>query len=213
MRPMPDLATAAIADLHAWHEQQNLLVRALTEPLTARVTDTLTAMQAVIDAEVAAREALQAEQAIALQVTKDRIDQLERMMFGQRAERTKKTPDARKEARQRRRSELSDDVHGWVPFEGGFLGLATDVSVLFGQRDLDVDGREHGEDVGLERGDEQLQHREGDAERERANAEQAEEVALGQHGDFIGHHRLRGADTWLRLPLAGNARARSGSHS
>jgi transposase len=141
MRPMPDLARPAIADLHAWREQQNPLVRALTEPLTERVVETLTAMQAVIDtevaareaqaaavaareaqaaeramalesalgAEVAAREAQAAENAMVLQVTKDRIDQLERMMFGRKAERTPKTPDARKEARKRRQNELSEE--------------------------------------------------------------------------------------------------------
>jgi len=138
---MPDLATPAIAQLYAWHEQQNPLVRALTEPLTVRVTETLTSMQVVIDAEVAEREAMRAEldaqkarveaqqaqmqaaqaeqaeqvaaqaaeHAMALQVTKDRIDQLERMMYGQKSERRKKTPDARKEATKRRRSELSDE--------------------------------------------------------------------------------------------------------
>ncbi len=137
MRPMPDLATPAIADVLAWHAQQNPLVRALTEPLTARVTETLTAMQAVIDAGVAEQEAVRAqldaqealraerdaqlaelqaaqaaqvaEHAMALQVTTDRIDKLERMMFGQKAERRPKTPDARKEARKQRRGELSDD--------------------------------------------------------------------------------------------------------
>lgn len=127
MRRMPDLSTPAIAELHAWHEQQNPLVRALTEPLTVRVTATLTAMQAAIDAEVAERKAVQAlldaqqaqvaaaqaaqtaEHAMALQVTTDRIDQLERMVFGQKTERRPKTPDARKEASKRRRSELSEE--------------------------------------------------------------------------------------------------------
>lgn len=127
MRLMPDLATPAIADLLAWHEQQNPLVRALTEPLTVRVTETLVAMQAVIDVGVTAQQAVQVqldaqrvqgeaalaaqatEHAAALQVTTDRIDQLERRMFGPQAERRPKTPDARREANKRRRGELSNE--------------------------------------------------------------------------------------------------------
>ena len=155
---MTDLATPAIADLQAWHTQQNPLVRALTVPLVTRVTDTLVGMQGALDAEVAQRQALAvqlavaqqhaqaarqeaqaaqqqaqaarqeahaaqerieavraeaeaqgAEHAVAQQVTKDRIDQLERHVFGQRSERQKKTPDARKEARKRHRAELTEE--------------------------------------------------------------------------------------------------------
>lgn len=114
---MTDLATPAIADLLAWHEQQSPLVRALTQPLTVRVSETLMAMQAVIDQlEIANQQALRAaldaqaaEHAMALQVTTDRIDQLERKMFGQQAERRPKTPDARQGARKRRRGELTDE--------------------------------------------------------------------------------------------------------
>ncbi len=130
MLAMPNFATTAIAELHAWHEQQNPLVRALAEPLTARMTDTLTVMQATLDHEVVAREAAQAaheaaqaaheallsaqaalaaEHTMALQVTKDRIDQLERMMFGQKSERRPRTPDARQEARKRHRADLSKE--------------------------------------------------------------------------------------------------------
>ena len=130
MGPMTDLATPALADLQAWHSQQNPLIRALTEPLVARVGETLVAMQGVIDAGVAERQALTAqliaaqeetdavrveaqtqatEHGLALQVTKDRIDQLERHVFGKRSERQKKTPDARKEARKRRRGELAEE--------------------------------------------------------------------------------------------------------
>lgn len=83
----------------------------------------LTSMQAAIDAEVAAREALQAaldgqatqakahaaDQAMALETTKDRIDQLERMAYGQRSERAAKTPDARRDARRRVQNERSDE--------------------------------------------------------------------------------------------------------
>lgn len=130
MGPMTDLATPALADLQAWHSQQNPLIRALTEPLVARVGETLVAMQGVIDAGAAERQALTAqliaaqeeidavrveaqtqatEHGLALQVTKDRIDQLERHVFGKRSERQKKTPDARKEARKRRRGELAEE--------------------------------------------------------------------------------------------------------
>ena len=43
--------------------------------------------------------------------------------------------------------------------------------MLFGQRHLDVDGGEDGDDVGLQRGDEDLEQREGDAEREGTDPE------------------------------------------
>ena len=62
-----------------------------------------------IEAVRAEAEAHGAEHAVALQVTKDRIDQLERHVFGQRSERKKKTPDARREARKRRRAELTEE--------------------------------------------------------------------------------------------------------
>ena len=52
--------------------------------------------------------------------------------------------------------------------------------MLVGQRHLDVDGGEDGEDVGLQRGDEDLEHGEDDAEGEGADAEQADEVAAGR---------------------------------
>ena len=45
--------------------------------------------------------------------------------------------------------------------------------VFFGQRELDVDGGEQGEDVGLQHGDEELEQREREAEGEGADAEQA----------------------------------------
>lgn len=119
---MTNLADPAIARIRAWHDQQNPLVRALTEPLVVEVSEVLTQMQAVNDtlanAQLAvndalaaaqlAAEAAQAEQKIAAQVTKDRIDQLERFVFGQKAERRPKTPDARKDARKQHRDTLSD---------------------------------------------------------------------------------------------------------
>lgn len=148
---MPDLAGPAIADLHAWHTQQNPVFRALAEPMVARMTETLTTMQAVIDhqsavivdlttrlealearfeglhaktqahveavqaaakSEVEAAQSAAKEQAaehkVALQVTQDRIDQLERHLYGKKSERTTKTPDARREARKQRRAEQSE---------------------------------------------------------------------------------------------------------
>src|SRR5690606_15103777 len=57
----------------------------------------------------AEREAERAEQAMALQVTTDRIDQLERRLFGRQSERRTKTPDAGKEARKRHRAELTPE--------------------------------------------------------------------------------------------------------
>ena len=106
---MTNLADPAIVRVRAWHDQQNPLVRALTEPLVVEVFDTLKQMQAVIDAQGIAQEAAQAEQKIAAQVTQDRIDQLERYVFGQRSERRPKTPDARKEARKQHRDTLTDE--------------------------------------------------------------------------------------------------------
>ena len=53
-------------------------------------------------------EAQDTDHAVVLQVTKDRIDQLERHVFGQRSER-KKTPDAGREAKKRRRAELTKE--------------------------------------------------------------------------------------------------------
>src|SRR6185295_8983671 len=70
---------------------------------------------------------------------------------------------------------------GMVPFERGLGDGAGERSVLFGDRELDVDGGQDGEDVRLESGDEQFEHREGDAEGEGSDAEQADEVAVGEH--------------------------------
>ncbi len=159
---MTDLARPAITELHAWHAQQNPLFRALAEPMVTRVTETLTAMQTVVDrqasliddlttrleqleakfeglhaatrarlasveasaatqveaAECAARAQVElvqtaamaqaAEHAIALRVTTDRIDQLERNLYGAKSERSERTPDARRDAQKRRKAELSE---------------------------------------------------------------------------------------------------------
>ena len=50
--------------------------------------------------------------------------------------------------------------------------------MLFGDRELDVDGGQDGEDVRLEDGHEEFEHREGEAEGERSDAEQADELPL-----------------------------------
>ncbi len=68
MVPMTDLATPLMADLQGWHDQQSPLVRALTEPLMARVTATLTAMQSVLDLSQAGQAALQAQVAAQAEV-------------------------------------------------------------------------------------------------------------------------------------------------
>lgn len=116
-----DLATPAIAKLHTWHGQQNPLVSALTESIVSLFIETVTQMQAVIDAQaveipVIRAEAqslreeatvMQAEHAMALAVTTDRLDVLERHLFGRRSEKATKMPDARKEAREKRRAEMT----------------------------------------------------------------------------------------------------------
>ena len=118
-----DLATPALAKLHAWHDQQNPLVRALTVQMVELFTDTVTQMQAVIGAQAAeipeiraeaeslreATKVMQAEHAMALTVTTDRLDVLERRLFGRRSERGPKMPDARNEANKKRRSEMTDE--------------------------------------------------------------------------------------------------------
>lgn len=67
------------------------------------------AASAQAEAAQTAAAAQAAEHAIALQVTTDRIDQLERKLFGKQSERRTKTPDARAAARKRRRGELSEE--------------------------------------------------------------------------------------------------------
>ena len=55
--------------------------------------------------------------------------------------------------------ELSDDVHRGFLSKGLMGRQPATRSVLVGERELDVDGGEDGEDVGLERGDEELEQR------------------------------------------------------
>ena len=71
-------------------------------------------------------------------------------------------------------------VHGGVSFRDGGSGRVPESgSVLVSQRELDVDGGEQGEDVGLQHGDEDLEEREDEAEGERADAEERERAAGG----------------------------------
>src|SRR5690606_31129532 len=69
----------------------------------------------------------------------------------------------------------------WVPFLSGVgFRRVPGGSVLVCQRELDVDGGEEGEDVGLQHGDHQLEEREDHGERERADAEEADQLAVGE---------------------------------
>jgi len=115
-RMKTDHAGPLIAQLHAWQDEQNPLVRAFSESLVEMVTQALLQMQAVIDQQALVieqlreeNESLRREHAVALQVTKDRIDQLERELYGKKSERRPRTPDAKREARQRRRKEQSEE--------------------------------------------------------------------------------------------------------
>src|SRR5690606_14461214 len=93
-RMKTDHAGPLIAQLHAWQDEQNPLVRAFSESLVEMVTQALLQMQAVIDQQALVieqlreeNESLRREHAVALQVTKDRIDQLERELYGKKSER------------------------------------------------------------------------------------------------------------------------------
>jgi transposase len=129
-RMKTDLAGPLVAQLYAWQGELNPLVRPFSEPFVEKVTGSLLQMQAVIDRQAvvidhqtvlneeqtlvieqlrAEIETLRREHALALQVTKDRIDQLERDLYGKKSERRARTPDARREARERRRKEQSDE--------------------------------------------------------------------------------------------------------
>ncbi len=132
--PMPPLSNAPLSALAAWHAQQQPLVRALAAPLVDEMTIALGMMQTAVDDrdEMLTRFAAQLEAALTqldtattqnessqalvaelsgkLESTTDRIDVLERKAFGRSSERRKpKTPDARREARKRRRQELTDE--------------------------------------------------------------------------------------------------------
>lgn len=89
-------------------ERVRLEVRSTAEAARTQAEAARTQAQSEVEAVRTEAQAQAAEHALALQATKDRIDQLERHLFGPRSERRTKTPDARKEARKRRRRELSE---------------------------------------------------------------------------------------------------------
>ena len=66
----------------------------------------VTVQAAAVQAEAEARDT---EHVLVLQVTKDRIDVLERHVFGQRSEGRKRTPDPNRAAKKRHRAKLTDD--------------------------------------------------------------------------------------------------------
>ena len=113
--PIVERLTATLTTMQEVIDRQALMI----EKLSA-ATDTLLGqaqeLQTRAEAASAQAEAVQttaaaqaAEHAIALQMTTDRIDQLERKLFGKQSERRTKTPDARAAARKRRRGELSEE--------------------------------------------------------------------------------------------------------
>jgi len=129
MPAMPPVSHDALSILHVWHDQQQPLVRALSAPMVEEMTSALEVVQEVVDqqesslGELLARmesleqkwkEALDASQAqvtdltAKLQATTDRIGVLERKQFGRQSEK-RKTPDARRAARKRRKGELTDE--------------------------------------------------------------------------------------------------------
>lgn len=64
-------------------------------------------LEAVKRAHAAEMHALKAEHAVTLQVTTDRIDQLEPRIYGPRGEKRPKTPDGQREARKGSRAGLA----------------------------------------------------------------------------------------------------------
>ena len=136
MPAMPPVSHNILSIVHGWQEQQQPLVRALSAPMVDDVTVALDVVQQVVDGqdaalteqgrqlkEVLARmESMERESTAAveasraqvadltakLQATTDRIGVLERKQFGRQSEK-RKTPDARRGARKRRRGELTDE--------------------------------------------------------------------------------------------------------
>lgn len=98
---------ARFAELQAMADSLAAGTQSLITAAEAREAVMTTLMEAA-EAQQEATKAMQEEHAVALQVAKDRIDQLERHLFGQKSERRPKTPDARKEARKRHRKKLTD---------------------------------------------------------------------------------------------------------
>lgn len=130
MRTMPTLADTTIATLEHWHADQQPLVRAMAEPMVILLSDVLRAQQSTVDEllsqrvtaealsaqlgeyRVALDGALQLNQELSakLETAVGRITTLEAKPFLPRSEKTPKgqrTPDARREARKRRRGELT----------------------------------------------------------------------------------------------------------
>lgn len=120
---MTNHAEPFIAELQAWQDAQNPLVRDFTESLVALTTRAMRHMQGVIDGleaenallrqRVASLEKemaeMKADYEVKLRVAQDRIDQLERQLYGRKAERTPRLKDGSGEARTRRRKELTDE--------------------------------------------------------------------------------------------------------
>lgn len=112
-----------LADLLAWQAAQNPLVRDFTESLVELTIRAVHHLQSVIEGlevdkrslrqrlaslenEMAAKEA---DEAVKLRVAQDRIDQLERRLFGPKAERPNRMKDGKDQARARRRNELTEE--------------------------------------------------------------------------------------------------------
>jgi len=116
--PMVASMTDVLTTMQAEIDRQASQIKQLEEQLQTAVGHVQAAAAQVEAAQAAAAAQVEAVQAaaaaqtkehdLALQVTKDRIDQLERRIFGRQSERTK-TPDARGEARKRHRKALSDE--------------------------------------------------------------------------------------------------------
>jgi len=90
-------------------EQIALLQAAHAAAMQAAKESADATLEAVKRAHAAEVHALKAEHAVTLQVTTDRIDQLERRIYGPRGEKRPKTPDGQREARKRSRAKLTDE--------------------------------------------------------------------------------------------------------
>lgn len=117
---MNNLATSLIADLHSWKAEQMPLVRALVEEKVDTVADIVRQMQVLNDEQVVLFETthkrtledvaeMKHEHKLANKALRDRIDQLERRLFGQSSERKKKVPDPRRKARKRHRDTMTEE--------------------------------------------------------------------------------------------------------
>ena len=138
MLPVPPLSAIALSSLDSWHDQQQPLVRALATPMVDEVRSALTSLQTVVDEREAditvltgelnsfyerveslekeshigrkASQAVITDLVAKLQATTDRIDVMERQLYGKKSERKGKggkTPDPTRAAQKRRRKELT----------------------------------------------------------------------------------------------------------